>query len=327
MKKLRYLFIGLILCVSFKSFAQETRELKIEFKPKQYDLRNKARFTDEIDGLYKYWKYVAFVEYSNLNTEVENFSVQFYQKNFESEKHYSKGIKQEINWYMPSSNVFYVIGEVFNKKSKEVIQRDTIKLEAKDHIKLKNGNCDNTFVEGNKIDDSVKWRFCANKDQFSYVGNQIEDFTFTSIDDKQYKLSDFKNKIVFINAWFVGCAPCIGELPLLKKLSEKYKNNSDVVFITYVNTNKEKVLSKKKLFGDSYDNYIMVTNDNFKLSDYFGMTGFPTNYILDGNRRFRFMTNGYPLENGMKYKDYKAGFINEKVYNGYIEIIDKLLSQ
>ena len=113
MKKIKYLLIVLVFVIPNISLSQIRKELKIDFKPKQYDLSNKERFTDEIDGLYKYWKYIVFSEYSDLNSDVEDYSIQFLQKNFESEKFYPIEDKGEINWYMPSSDTFYVASATY----------------------------------------------------------------------------------------------------------------------------------------------------------------------------------------------------------------------
>lgn len=41
-----------------------------------------------------------------------------------------------------------------------------------------------------------------------------------------------KDKITFIDFWFIPCGPCFGEMNLLHKLYSKYKDNPSVRFIT-----------------------------------------------------------------------------------------------
>lgn len=324
MKNLIYV---LLIFAPFLGFGQESREFSVEFKPKQHSLSSKEKYTKEIDGLYKFWMYYVEVNFNGIDEKKENYSIQFVQDNFESEIYYSDQKSFEIRRFMPSSYKFYALGKVYNKVTNQIIRQDTIHFEAQDHVKLDDCDCEALMIPKTKIEDGIQWRFCANRMQFSRVGEKIENFSFEDINEKRYNLNDFKNKIVFINAWFIGCVPCIGELPLLKELASRYENDKEIVFLTFVRTEKNKLLSKKKLYGDSYDNFIMVSNDNFHLEDYFGMTGYPTNYILDKKGVFRFMTNGYPLLKGMQYKDYKKGFINEHVLTNYIDIISKLKEQ
>ena len=44
-------------------------------------------------------------------------------------------------------------------------------------------------------------------------------------------LGDLKGKVIFLNFWATWCPPCIAEMPGVNKLYEKYKNDSNVVFI------------------------------------------------------------------------------------------------
>jgi peroxiredoxin len=51
-----------------------------------------------------------------------------------------------------------------------------------------------------------------------------------TIDNELLNLKSFKGKLVFINFWFKACAPCIAEMKGLKKLYDKFENDS-IVFI------------------------------------------------------------------------------------------------
>lgn len=44
-------------------------------------------------------------------------------------------------------------------------------------------------------------------------------------------LSDQKGKVVFINFWATWCPPCIAEMPTIDQLHEKYKDNTDILFL------------------------------------------------------------------------------------------------
>lgn len=59
--------------------------------------------------------------------------------------------------------------------------------------------------------------------------DKVKNFKLKGVDNKTYSLSDYAGKVVLINFWSMGCAPCLEELPSLARLSEKMKGKDFVV--------------------------------------------------------------------------------------------------
>ena len=84
---------------------------------------------------------------------------------------------------------------------------------------------------------------CTSKDYKEEIAEKIENlkglvegkpapsFTGNDITGKEYSLSDFKGKYVYIDVWATWCSPCLGQLPHLEKLEEEFKNK-DIVFVS-----------------------------------------------------------------------------------------------
>src|SRR4051812_43635177 len=55
-------------------------------------------------------------------------------------------------------------------------------------------------------------------------------FSLTSLEGERFDLAALRGKVVVLNFWFTGCAPCVAEFGKLNGLVNKFKNK-EVVFI------------------------------------------------------------------------------------------------
>ncbi len=72
----------------------------------------------------------------------------------------------------------------------------------------------------------IKEKLAATKE----ADRSANDFTATDLNGKEVKLSDFRGKVVYVDFWATNCAPCVAEIPYMKKLQEAYKGK-DIVFL------------------------------------------------------------------------------------------------
>jgi thiol-disulfide isomerase/thioredoxin len=88
-------------------------------------------------------------------------------------------------------------------------------------------------------------------------------------------------KITIINCWFIHCAGCLEEMPKLNELAEKYKNDTNVVFVavTYDKAADVNAFLKKKPFK-----YQQLT-DQKEMLDQWGIAVYPTHLVLDAEGR------------------------------------------
>lgn len=50
-----------------------------------------------------------------------------------------------------------------------------------------------------------------------------------TLDGKELKISDLRGKVVLIDFWATWCAPCVAELPTLKRAHEKFADKGLVI--------------------------------------------------------------------------------------------------
>lgn len=131
---------------------------------------------------------------------------------------------------------------------------------------------------------------CAQSELQDLTGTKAQAFELTDINGNIISSNSTKGKVVVLNFWYIGCKPCLAEIPELNAVYEKYANNPEVVFISIALDELKKV--KKKLSKYNIE-YPIVTDGN-KASELFKVGAYPTNMVIDkkGNYSFRF-TGGF----------------------------------
>lgn len=103
------------------------------------------------------------------------------------------------------------------------------------------------------------------------------DFELTDLNGETIKLSDYKGRYVFLDFWGSWCAPCLGELPHVKALSDNLPGEKLIVIGVVCHDKKDIV---DKIIQERNIDYINVMADERILDDY-GVASFPTTYLID----------------------------------------------
>lgn len=61
------------------------------------------------------------------------------------------------------------------------------------------------------------------------VGKVAPDFALSDLNDKPYRLSDFRGKVVFLNFWATWCKPCKEEMPSMEVLYKNFEKDGLVI--------------------------------------------------------------------------------------------------
>jgi thiol-disulfide isomerase/thioredoxin len=148
-----------------------------------------------------------------------------------------------------------------------------------------------------------------------------------------------KNKVLFIDAWFIGCEPCFHELGMLHKLYAKYSTNKNFCFITICRNDsgsvKKFIAQDKSMAADVQMYQVFSKLPDFrlpvyfipgcnakvytgkKLADYapadktkcpdaqFGFRGYPTIIIFNKKGKLILKKTGYDSDD-LKHEDVKT---------------------
>lgn len=97
-------------------------------------------------------------------------------------------------------------------------------------------------------------------------GDPAIDILFTNTDNQTIPLSNFKNKVIYLEFWATWCGPCLADKPKRELLKQQFKNDNSIVFLS-VSIDDNLDAWKKYLIkqGVSKDEFIVDRN---KLSNY-----------------------------------------------------------
>jgi thiol-disulfide isomerase/thioredoxin len=121
-------------------------------------------------------------------------------------------------------------------------------------------------------------------------GKELPAFAFTDLAGKTYTKENTKGKIVVVKGWFIGCVPCVKEMPALNKLVKEYSNREDVVFVSLAFDNERQLRSFLKQFPFAY---AVVPNQQTYLLETLNVNEFPTHILLNKQGRIVKVVNDH----------------------------------
>ena len=111
-------------------------------------------------------------------------------------------------------------------------------------------------------------------------GAQAIDFTMANEKGKEFKLSDFRGKAVYIDVWATWCGPCCAEIPHMEKLAAHYAKNKKIELIS-ISLDEDHAKWEKKLAEDKPEWKQFICPEAFE-------SGLCKNYDIYGIPRFLF---------------------------------------
>lgn len=134
----------------------------------------------------------------------------------------------------------------------------------------------------------------ANK-PVDLTGKNAIPFNALDMNGTPFSLKELNGQVIVLNFWFIGCAPCVAEMPDLNKLVKDYKEK-EVVFLGFTFDKKDKLtefLSKR-----TFD-YAIIPESNEVISNY-QVNVFPTNVVIDRRSKIIYHSIGKLETQSMK---------------------------
>lgn len=139
------------------------------------------------------------------------------------------------------------------------------------------------------------------------IGNEFPLMDYLSLDWKVIPVESLKNKTLVINIWYVGCKDCKQEEPFLSKLSAYFKENDEVLFLSYSMSHEDKTRKYIEKYGDfGYQTMLMKREE---VENKFNVVTSPTHFII---------------KNGVLLEKFTYPVANESIFNWYRQRIKEI---
>jgi len=110
-----------------------------------------------------------------------------------------------------------------------------------------------------------------------FISSQFPDFQLKKMDGTEISLASLAGKTVVINFWFIGCKPCIAEMPLLNEVVNHYKDKQDIIFLAPALDAQNELAS---FLGKHTFTYQILSSAK-ELTKKLDINSYPTHMIID----------------------------------------------
>ncbi|MCA0173503.1 peroxiredoxin family protein [Bacillus sp. RAR_GA_16] len=115
-------------------------------------------------------------------------------------------------------------------------------------------------------------------------GKRAPDFTLYSLEGKEVSLSDYKDKVIFINFWATWCPPCKEEIPDMQKFYEEEAEQLDAEILAInLTTNESSSQVVKDFAKKNHLTFPILMDTEGQQMETFVAITIPTTYVIDKN--------------------------------------------
>ncbi len=110
------------------------------------------------------------------------------------------------------------------------------------------------------------------------VGSPAPDFVLRGLDGTQYRLSDLRGKVVFVNLWATWCPPCREELPSMVRFYQEYHGRG--VEILAVSEDRDVGAVRRAILRYGIPFPVLMDEDK-RVYNLYRATGVPETHLID----------------------------------------------
>jgi hypothetical protein len=133
-------------------------------------------------------------------------------------------------------------------------------------------------------------------------GKGLPAYHFIDLNGNSYTNENTRGNVMLIKCWYINCVACVKEFPELNRLVDRYKNRSDVKFISLASDSKTDLTTflKKKPF-----NYAIVPKMSKYMTEQLNVNAYPLHLLINKEGKIVKATNS--IEDMLPYFEKEAG--------------------
>jgi peroxiredoxin len=110
------------------------------------------------------------------------------------------------------------------------------------------------------------------------IGQPVPEFALTDIKGREWRLSELRGKVIFINFWASWCRPCLEEMPSMEVLNRRLPDTSFQMLAILYNDRPEFANTVAEKIGFTAP---IIVDTGSEMGSQYGITGVPETFIVD----------------------------------------------
>lgn len=154
-------------------------------------------------------------------------------------------------------------------------------------------------------------------------GDIVYDLTLTDSDNKTHKISDIlkEKKAVILNFWYIQCAPCSMEFPMIESAYKEYSDSVEVLAINIVDGTASDIAKYKEDNGLTFP---MGRGDS-AWKTLFNINSYPKTIVIDRYGMISMAFEGYELDDEV-FKGIFAYYSSDSYVQKIVDKVDDIVT-
>ncbi len=119
------------------------------------------------------------------------------------------------------------------------------------------------------------------------LNEPLKPFVGKTLAGNEIKSTDFNNKVLVLNFWFVECQPCIKEMPILNNVKASFEGQP----VEFLSVNHQSAKEIQTFLNTKPYNFTHIVNAQH-LIDLYGISTYPATVVMDKKGIIRFIEIG-----------------------------------